>query len=52
MKASTTLSKAAHDTIQVDINRSFTTMKGYINAANLSNILHTYAVVDPTLDYC
>lgn len=52
MLASETLTKNVADTIQVDVNRSFTAMRGVINSYNLVNILHTYAVVDPSLNYC
>ncbi|MFO0117754.1 MAG: hypothetical protein ACK521_09130 [bacterium] len=39
------------NSIDVDINRSFTTMKG-ITGENLRRILMTYAVINPELDYC
>jgi ecotropic viral integration site 5 protein len=35
----------------VDVKRSFTNTEG-IEPSNLANILNTYAVVDPALDYC
>jgi len=47
-----TLSKQVADTIQVDINRSFNNLLHAVTHENLSNILHTYAIVNPTLDYC
>lgn len=37
--------------IDVDIHRSYTTMKG-VTGENLRQILTTYAVVNPDLDYC
>ena len=46
------LSKQVADTIQVDINRSFNNLLHAVTHENLSNILHTYAIVNPTLDYC
>lgn len=39
------------DAIEVDVNRSFNNLK-QITAANLNNILKTYAIVNPELDYC
>lgn len=45
------LSKQVFDTIDVDIKRSFCNMEG-IEPKNLQNILNTYAVVNPALDYC
>ena len=35
----------------MDVNRSFNNLKA-ISAENLNNILKTYAVVNPNLDYC
>ena len=40
------------DTIQVDINRSFKSMGAEISANNLVNLLHAYAVEDPSMTYC
>lgn len=37
--------------IDVDIHRSYTTMKG-VTGENLRRILTTYAVVNRDLDYC
>lgn len=37
--------------IDIDVKRSFNNTEG-IKAANLANILNTYAVVNPDLDYC
>ncbi len=45
------LSKHVADTIDVDVRRSFTQTEG-VEPQNLANILNTYAVVDPALDYC
>jgi len=39
------------NSIDVDIHRSFTTMKGISND-NLRRILTSYAVINPELDYC
>jgi hypothetical protein len=45
------LSKTVEETIDVDVNRSFTSMK-QIQPKNLNRILKTYAIVNPNLDYC
>ena len=45
------LPKQVSDSIDVDVNRSFNNLKA-ISAENLNNILKTYAVVNPSLDYC
>ena len=37
--------------IDVDVKRSFNLTEG-IEPHNLANILNTYAVVNPDLDYC
>ena len=40
-----------NDAIEVDVNRSFNNLKD-ITGQNLNNILKTYAIVNPELDYC
>lgn len=45
------MTKQLRQTIQVDINRSFTNLK-QVSGANLSRILNAYAVVNTQLDYC
>ena len=39
------------DAIEVDVNRSFNNLK-QIQPHNLNKILKTYAIVNPSLDYC
>lgn len=39
------------DAIEVDVNRSFNNLK-QIQPQNLNKILKTYAIVNPSLDYC
>lgn len=43
--------KTVSDAIEVDVNRSFNSLKK-ISPDNLNNILKTYAVVNQNLDYC
>ncbi|CDW77618.1 rab-like gtpase activating [Stylonychia lemnae] len=45
------LSKSVSDAIEVDVNRSFNNLK-QISPDNLNNILKTYAIINPNLDYC
>ena len=45
------LSKTVEDTIDVDVNRSFNSLPK-VQAKNLNKILKTYAIVNPSLDYC
>lgn len=45
------LPKAVSDAIEVDVNRSFNSLKK-IAPENLNNILKSYAIVNPSLDYC
>lgn len=46
-----TIPKTVSDSIEVDVNRSFNSLKK-ISADNLNNILKTYAIVNHNLDYC
>jgi hypothetical protein len=39
------------ESINVDVKRSFNSMK-YLTQNNLSNILKTYALQNPSLNYC
>jgi hypothetical protein len=45
------LAKNIDESINVDVRRSFNNME-VLTHANLSNILKTYAVVNPDLNYC
>lgn len=45
------LSQSTAEIIAADVKRSYTNTKG-IQTSNLANILNTYAVVNPELDYC
>lgn len=45
------LSKQVHEKIDVDVVRSFNSLKE-ISQDTLKNILKTYAIVNPNLDYC
>lgn len=38
--------------IQVDISRSFKGMSQEVSSENLVNLLHAYAVEDPSMEYC
>jgi len=50
-KALYNIPKLVSDAIEVDVNRSFNNLKS-ITSLNLNNILKTYAIVNPELDYC
>jgi hypothetical protein len=45
------LSATVTESINVDVKRSFNSMK-YLKHENLSNILKTYALQNPNLNYC
>ena len=45
------LSRQLHEKIDVDVVRSFNSLKE-ISSDTLKNILKTYAIVNPNLDYC
>jgi hypothetical protein len=45
------LSKQLAETIEVDVLRSFNSLKD-ISQETLKKILKTYAIVNPSLDYC
>ena len=45
------LPKSVSDAIDVDVSRSFNNLK-QIHPENLNNILKTYAIINPNLDYC
>jgi hypothetical protein len=45
------LSKTVSDAIEVDVNRSFNSLKA-IQPENLNNILKAYAIDNSSLDYC
>jgi hypothetical protein len=46
-----TLPKVVSDAIEVDVNRSFNSLRA-IQGENLNNILKSYAIVNQQLDYC
>ena len=46
------LNKSLIENIRVDIDRSFKSMKQEISSQNLVNLLHAYAVEDPSIPYC
>ena len=45
------LPKTVSDAIEVDVLRSFNSMKA-ITQENMNNILKSYAIVNKELDYC